>query len=145
MGADSTPNGSPLDGDSVPRKPPGSRGGSKKGRKNAKKLLRDMRWVYEHPESEPTTESRRLCAAVLKQDKVKFLEMLTKLEDRNEAKLMKATQSQSSTGGGLAGGTGGPGSFVSTPENEPKLHKMIDLIAEVQRRMAPYSVPVEGK
>jgi hypothetical protein len=144
MGADSTPNGSPLDGDSVPRKPPGSRGGSKKGRKNAKKLLRDMRWVYEHPESEPTTESRRLCAAVLKQDKVKFLEMLTKLEDRNEAKLMKAATagSAAATGPCAVGASG----FVSTPENEPKHHKMIDLIGEVLRRMEPYSVkPGEGK
>jgi hypothetical protein len=145
MGAESGRFEPPLDGESTPSEVKPKRGGSKKGRKNAKKLLRDMRWVYEHPESEPTTESRRLCAAVLKQDKVKFLEMLTRLEDRNEAKLMKAATASPASAGGAVSPASGNG-FVSTPENEPKHHKMMALIDEVLRRMEPYSVkPGEGK
>ena len=58
----------------------GHRGG-KKGAKKPSKLLRDMRWVYEHvDESQDVTQGRKICRGLLKDDPQKFVSQLQAME-----------------------------------------------------------------
>jgi hypothetical protein len=57
-------------------------GGSVKGRKirQPSKLLRDYRWVYNHPSSEAATPSQRILQTMLKDNPKEFLAQLGRLE-----------------------------------------------------------------
>jgi len=56
-----------------------------KGQKRASRVLRDMRWVYDHPKEEPDTPGRGLCRRLLDKDPERFLARLTQLESGHQA------------------------------------------------------------
>lgn len=53
---------------------------AKKKADNVPQLLKDMRWVYEHPWRGGETEGRLACRQFLKDDPQKFLAQLSSLE-----------------------------------------------------------------
>jgi hypothetical protein len=58
------------------------RGGSAKGRKlrQPSRLLKDMRWVYEHAEEDDKTPGQKMCRKLMNDNPKEFLTQLTGLE-----------------------------------------------------------------
>jgi hypothetical protein len=59
--------------------------GTKKGSVPPSSLLCAMRWVFEHSESEDTTEAHRNCRELLTQDRMKFIVQLDRMERQHRA------------------------------------------------------------